>query len=867
MDYLYVDPNLRMDPDYIRAWWERFEQEERILGEIGLPLPAVPKNAPGYPVEEEVATDTRAGQVEGMDPDQSRVVLHPGGPALVMAGAGSGKTRTIVARVVHLLRRGVDPDSILCLTFTRKAAREMKHRIEKEAGEIAKRITVSTFHALALDLLRTHAAYCGRTTNFSIWDDDIQRHEIKALVKGHPNAEPREPGDGKLIEWVDPADVSNALDTLREEGEEMRSKRFYAQLGALHEQAWEVAMAYQELKETCNALDFADLVWIATLRLLAPESPKRVAIQQRWEHVIVDEYQDTNRIQEMFLARLTEAHQNLMVVGDEDQAIYAFRGSDVRFIRSFPQRYPKAVTYLLGRNYRSTPEVVEAANALISQNRERNFKRVWSESDHGHAIAVGRWESPNQEARAVANEIRIARENGWPDAELAVLVRTRRQFIPLQVELQKLKIPFHVVGDLPWYARADAKVILAWMRAVLNPHDLDAGAAVLKSWDGLGNGTVALWKETMESLSDPMFSRLGYLQGKPGLRPGTKRGQRFSAFMEAWARWESEAIHTTQSLKERVDELLRPLGFVTQILEGKLSQKPSDVEEATRRESFLQTLLSILPEEPGTGRLDGMQKWVDDLFTNSVQDKEQSGVCLSTIHGSKGLEWSCVWLPGWSSGVFPSERAAGPAAIEEERRLAYVAVTRARHYLSVSWYAASMIPTPKDHTPSTFLAELDPKLARDETWTHPSPEPEAAPVQTVKLPVHYHAPWTQPQWFVDHFGEAEHTIPDNDQPENLWFGWDEAATLHLAAVEVHPEDDPIRCIACNRAIRMSVSLVVSGTVLPRVRMGRRCAARYLGAHGKIFDATRAAKALSVPILHPPEPTPTGTLVPLFTPGA
>ena len=856
MDFLFVDSARRMDPDYIREWWDRFYREESICSEIGVPMPDPPWNAPGWPIDEAQDPEPVAGT--GMDPDQSRVVMHPGGPALVMAGAGSGKTRTIVARVVHLLQTGTQPGSILCLTFTKKAAREMKQRIEKEAGEIAKKITVSTFHALALDLIRTYPAACNRTANFSVWDDEVQAHEIKSIVKGHPNADPRD-GTDKAMEWTSASDLSNLLDTLRENGETIPGKRFYQLLGGLHEQAWEVAMAYQELKETCNALDFADLVWIVTLQLLGPDSPHRANLQARWSQVIVDEYQDTNHIQELFLARLVEHHQNLMVVGDEDQAIYAFRGSDVGFIRTFPNRYAGCVTYLLGRNYRSTPNVVDAANALISQNKKRHYKRVWSEAEEGRAIAVGRWFHPNQEAQAVATEIGQARQEGWSDDELAVLVRTRRQFLPIQAELQRRKIPYHTVGDLPWYARADAKILLAWMRAVINPRDLDAGAATLKSWDGLGNGTVEHWKKTMASLSEPMFSRLRFLHGKPGLGQHTKRGQRLMEFAAAWERWDRETVDSEESLRDRVQGLLQTLGIVQQIVSAKLSQKPAEVEEANRREIFLQTLLSILPDEPESGRWSGIRTWMDELFTNAVVEEKQEGVCLSTIHGSKGLEWGCVWLPGWCSSVFPSERANSPAALEEERRLAYVAVTRAKHRLSVSGYANSSIPVPKEHTPSIFLQELNPAEARGPEWTQTEePRPFVAPVVPPPRPIPVSA-WVQPAWFIDHFGESSNTIPDEDQPEFGWYGWNESIEqISLQLVEIHAEDSPIKCVACNRFLRVSVSLRLTGTGLPAsVRMGRRCAARLLGNWGKIFDATRAADEMRLPIRLPSEKAPVG----------
>ena len=857
MDFLFIDPLRRMEPDYVAAWWERFEAEERIRGEMGLPLPEPPWNAPGWDVDtsgpdfeyvsEAEAVVEPAPAASEMDPSQALVVAHTTGPALVMAGAGSGKTRTITARVVRLLEKGVTPNEILCLTFTRKAAREMRERIEKKVGEGAKKITISTFHALALDLLRTYPSLCGRNKRFSVWDDDVQKNEIKSIIREHPMA--RVAGD----DWISAKDVCTTLDTLKEHGEQIPGKRFHLAFAKLDPSAWEVAEAYEELKRDCNVLDFADLVWCVTLQLLGPDSAKRTEIQARWAHVIVDEYQDTNRIQEMLLQRLVEQHQNLMVVGDEDQAIYSFRGSDVGFIRTFPERYPTARTYLLGRNYRSTPQIVEAANALISQNRERHFKTVWSEGEPGTALIVGRWDTPQTEARAIAHEIDRARHAGHPDAELAVLVRTRMQFIPLQLELQRLSIPFHIVGDIAWYARVDAKVILAWLRALINATDLDAGAAVLRSWDGIGNGTVATWREAMERVGEPMFSRLGYLHGRPGLGAHTRRGQRLAAFAEAWRTWEQETRTSASSLRERIHGLLNTLGIVKQITLDKMSPKPADVLEATRREVFLTQLLESMPNEPGSGGWLGIEQWLDDLFASGTQQEAREGVCLSTIHGSKGLEWNCVWLPGWSMGIFPSERAKDPTSIEEERRLAYVAVTRARIVLSVTWFAFSTLPEPRAHGPSPFLAELDPQRARDASWTEVAlPAPVKPPDRTSTNTVHRIETALDARWFVDAFGELENPVVDPDQPENEWYGWMESGVFRLRAVGLHNEDEPTRCMACKRALRVSITLDVSGGGLPaQIRVGRRCAARLLHHWGQIFDATRAAKALNLPVILPP----------------
>jgi hypothetical protein len=539
-----------------------------------------------------------------------------------------------------------------------------------------------------------------------------------------------------------------------------------------------------------------------------------------------------------------------MVVGDEDQSIYAFRGSNVHYIRSFPRRYEGAVVYLLGRNYRSTPNVIESANALISQNRERHYKRVWSENEPGRQISMKQWVDPHEEARATAYEIELARAEGWPDEELAILVRTRRQFVPLQVELQKRQIPFHVVGDAPWYARADVRTVLAWMRATINPRDLDAGAEVLKSWDGLGNGAVKAWKDAMESVGDAMFGRIAYLHGLPGLKPGTKRGQRLADFQKAWREWDQP--NSKESLRARVEWLFHTLGIVQQIIEAKTSSRPSEVEDGNRREAFLRLVLDIVPDEPESGGWDGMRKWMDDLFTHTTSKNDnKGGVCLSTIHGSKGLEWGCVWLPGWSAGIFPGERAETPEQIEEERRLAYVALTRAKDYLSVSWFDYTQVPRPRACGPCLFIAEMDPENAKGEDWTRSEdpalsdlpPPPACVPTVT------YANGWAQERWFVDSFAETVDRATDMDEAEHLWSGWDESVTvLGVRGVEVHPEGDGSLCIACQRMLRVSVSLVLESPSRPKawtIRLGRRCAARLLNHRGQIFDALRAAKDMGL----------------------
>jgi len=856
MDFLLVDPDRASDPDYIEAWWAEWFRVEDEYALVQVPMPPVPANAPRWPtpepepepepepIPEPVPTPVvQAPPANGMDEAQLRVTAHREGPALVMAGAGSGKTRTITSRVASLARRE-EVKSLLCLTFTRKAASEMRHRIANEIGsDSAKHLTISTFHSLALDLIRANPAACGRQVGFSVWDDDIQKHEIKAIIKQHDLANKVKGG-----EWVPTKKVCKALDTVKETCQPLGGKAFHRILSDVHEQAWEVAVAYEELKKACNALDFADLVWLVATQLLDPKNPACASIQSRWSWIIVDEYQDTNAVQELLLDRLSERHRNLMVVGDEDQSIYAFRGSNVDYIRTFPTRYPGAVTYLLGRNYRSTPEIVSSANALISHNKKRNFKTVWSEGVNGTPIAINAWTDPREEARATAYAIEDQRNTGTPDTEIAVLVRTRSQFMLLQMELQKRAVPFHVVGDSPWYTRVDAKIILSWLRGVVNPRDLSAGATVLSSWDGLGNGTVTTWRESIQSVVAPMFARLEFLHQKPGLGAHTKRGGRLAAFGRAWEEWSNDTLRPggTASLRDRVEGLLRLLGITGEIIVGEASGNPAEVEEALRRKAFLVQLVESMPNEPGTGRHDGITAWLDALFTALQNDQRRDGICLSTIHGSKGLEWDYVWLPGWSSDVFPSERSQSSSAIEEERRLAYVALTRARRGASVSWFRTSSIPEPRTHSASIFLAEMDPARAKDAAWTQQEVQEVPEPTERTYVP-EVQPEWTRPEWFVQAVGELGHAIPDDDQSEFAWDAWDSPITaVVLREVTLHDEEEPSRCTACQRAIRVAVALTVYSSdpeFPPNIRLGRRCAARILGHRGFLFDATVAYDAI------------------------
>lgn len=847
----------------VREWWNEYERQSAVCAEIGCDPPRIPwEHAVWGPIDpapamtegeswDDIGTMMEEGESIdaspedsaqlGLDPFQERVVLHRSGPAVVMAGAGSGKTRTIVARVEAMIEEGIDPSSILCLTFTKKAAQEMKHRVERAVGARAKPLHVSTFHSLALDLLRSYPAIAGREVGFSVWDESIQESEVKSLVLQHPLAT-RNDGD-KPIPWVNHKEIVHALDKLKEEYEDIPSEQYYESLNSIHDRAEEVARQYEQLKVACNALDFADMVWLVAKKLLThPELGS--SVRDRWSYVIVDEYQDTNRVQERMLALLTSEHHNLMVVGDEDQAIYSFRGSNVMFIRSFVSQYPTARSYTLGRNYRSTPQIVEPANALISHNIERTYKRVWSESEDGPPVIVNRWDNPYWEASGIAKSILQLREEGVTLEQMAVLVRTRTQFIPIEMQLMQSGIEYYKVGDKPWYTRRDAKTILAWMRACMNSRDLDAGSIVIQSWPGLGSYVVKTWREGVVKHTGPMLSNIGWLHAQNKLGRHTRLGKSLVALTDAWKQWEQEMQDTRRSLRSRVKGLIHTLEIDHEIAIDLVSQNTNTVREAEHRKDFITVMIDGLPDEIGSGSWDGMRKYLDAILTQTLREETVKGMCLTTIHSAKGLEWDYVWSPGWNSGKFPVVRAVTPEAIEEERRLGYVAVTRAKRQLTLSWFVKSSEAYGVEiHFPSNFLEQMDPAKARG-----PDDRPQDTPAPIViPRPIEYIEP--RDEEYGPYMAEP-YTFTNRDacNSESASFGslLEKDAHRVIVGVRVFGSGSDARCRGCHRVLSTAVVLMNTKTK-KQGQLGQHCAARILGFRGKWFDAIAYAQATGMQI--------------------
>ena len=862
----------------VTEWWSLYYHHASVCSEIGCEPPRIPWEHPAWgPVasiaqpsndepaetqeewddldgmldeEEEVpASPTDSAQL-GLDPYQERVVMHRDGPAVVMAGAGSGKTRTVVARVEAMIQQGIDPSTILCLTFTKKAAAEMKQRVEKAVGSRAKLLHVSTFHSLALDLLRAYPGVAGREAGFSVWAEDTQKSEVKALVLNHDNAVVVEGGKERRVAWVAADEILDAIDTTKEEYEDVPSDGWKNRLLAVHDDALEIAEQYEELKASCNALDFADMVWLVAKRLL-PHPEVGRSIRDRWNYIIVDEYQDTNRVQERMLAQLVQDHRNLMVVGDEDQAIYGFRGSNVAFIRTFDVTYPGAVTYLLGRNYRSTPQIVDPANALISHNALRTYKRVWSEADDGPPVIINRYAQPYAEADGVVASIQQLREEGIGLEDMAVLVRTRAQFIALEMQLTQEDIPYFKVGDKAWYTRKDARTLLAWMRAAMNERDLDAGALVIQSWPGLGAYVVKTWREGVVKHTGPMLNGISWLHSHRGLGRSTRIGRSLERFIETWRAWMTEFRDTTRSLRERVRELISTLGVYTEIAGDLVSEDTQVVRAAESRKEFVNALVNGLPDEEGSGAWDGMRKYLDAVMTQSHRDESHEGVCLTTIHSAKGLEWPFVWTTGWCDRKFPSPRAATHEDLEEERRLAYVAVTRAKRQLTVSWYEMSTDANKVErHFPSPFVKQMDPAGAKGPE--HAGRVPTPAPV-VPRAAVYSEVSEGDQAVFMLEAHAFSRKDACNAESASYPSSLHTKARRSVVEVRLYRNGgERSRCRACNRSVSIAVVLYNADTN-SKGQLGQHCAARALGHRGRWFDALGYASARGLMVTDMEEP--------------
>jgi len=704
---------------------------------------------PWTPETKEPADVDPADVTKGLNPQQIEAMNHHEGPALVIAGAGSGKTRTVTARIVRLLRNGVEPREILCLTFTRKAASEMRERVLLATMSAAEKITISTFHSLSLGICREHPLLVDRDGYFNVWDNDMMLRELRRILReswetfvqavSATNARrgrvtsATEGDDGDTLTPPKAKNILSMISARKGLGPTtLLDEAWRDSLSSLHQIVPEIVEEYENTKRMSNALDFDDLVWCA-VNLLKSNSEVREAYQERWVFVMVDEYQDTNDLQETFLQLLVGERKNIMVVGDEDQSIYGWRGANVEHILTFAKRYGGATVIKLGQNYRSTRNIVQAAARLIEENMHRTHKKLWSEQDEGWDVEYHEAKTPSDEADLIAGMIAGSIEAGYPIEEHAVLVRTRMQFIPLQSALTRYGVPYKTVGAMDLWDFADSRLILAWIRTVTNARDFASAGYCFGNWPRIGAATVETWLKNARGYDGPCVNTIPGLLSLPRCGRKTKKGQSIMSFKAAM-----DEIHqmvwrgdSPRSIVTWLYEITGVDAMIDNAIETGSFKARREAESRKERKLGFIDLCPADSNEDVNGFI-AMNQFLDGITMKAAEDEGGTEyVSLSTIHAAKGLEWDHVFGAGCVEGLLPC--CFDPAdldadKLEEERRLGYVLCTRARQRLVLTRFAiapkgrgliiASSGRVDLEHrSPSRFLIESMPRIA---STTEPS---------------------------------------------------------------------------------------------------------------------------------------------------
>ncbi|MCS6915000.1 MAG: UvrD-helicase domain-containing protein [Myxococcales bacterium] len=627
-----------------------------------------------------------------LNPAQQEAVFHRGGPLLVLAGAGSGKTRVITHRLAELLRRGVDPARILAVTFTNKAAGEMRERAEHLLGGRLGPLWLGTFHATFARILRAYAERVGLPRDFLIFDDSDQVQLVTRLLR-----------DMKLDEHrVTPRAVLAGIDRAKNLGilpEAYRPSDYFTELVA------QVYPAYQERLRAAGGVDFGDLL-LLPLSLVRQDPEVAESLAERFEHVLVDEFQDTNPVQYELLRHLCSRRRQLFVVGDDDQAIYSWRGADVRHLLDFLRDWPDAHLVRLERNYRSTQIILTAANAVIARNPHRHQKTLYTERDGGEPILCHQAQDERQEARFVAQLVRhLEEEEGRDLSDFVVLYRTNAQSRALEEALRAADVPYTVIGGMRFYDRAEVKDVLAYLRLCANPADEVALRRVINVPPrGIGETTIARLEARARASQTTLWQALRDMVHSDAELPPQPR-RKLAAFVAL--------VEDLSALAGRVDLLQLAEAVLTRTgyLE-RLSSDPS-AESQARRENVMELIGSIRErkeEAEQEGRTLRLVDYLEQVALVTGADASGRGVALMTIHAAKGLEFPVVILTGLEEGLFPSLRPDDDRddPVAEERRLAYVAMTRARERLVLTFAAQRRLygQMPRPAEPSRFLREI-----------------------------------------------------------------------------------------------------------------------------------------------------------------
>jgi DNA helicase-2/ATP-dependent DNA helicase PcrA len=650
-------------------------------------------------------TEPGADRIErllsGLNGPQREAVEHGGGPLLVIAGAGSGKTRVLTHRIAYLLATGeARPGEILAITFTNKAAAEMRERVGQLIGRSVRAMWVTTFHSACARMLRVDAERLGYSKGFTIYDEADSLRMLKRCLT-QLGVDPK-----RFPPRAVRAKISGAKNQL------LDASAYAEMQGSVFEEVVAEAFPlYEKRMLEANAMDFDDLL-VRTVNAMELFEEVRERWRRTFRHVLVDEYQDTNHAQYRMLQLLASEHGNLMVVGDEDQSIYGFRHADIRNILDFERDFPQAALVKLEQNYRSTEVILDAANAVVERNRERRPKELWTEEKGGELVQLSELTDEHEEARWVAAEIeRLGEDHGVARSNVAVFYRTNAMSRVLEDTLNRFDVPYQVIGGTKFYERAEVKDAVAYLSLLVNPADLVSFTRIVNSpRRGIGNTTQGRLASHANTTGMPIWEVIERIEEVPGLSGAAIKN--VSRFYEIVA-----------TLRERADEE----GPVATLLETVLNESgylealaAERTVEAEGRAENLEALIAgaaefdIEREREGDSEIAPLEEYLQQISLYSDQDSltaDEEQVTLMTLHNAKGLEYDTVFIVGCEDGAFPHMRALEEGGEEEERRLCYVGITRARRRLYMTWARErQLFGRSERNLPSRFIDELPVEL-------------------------------------------------------------------------------------------------------------------------------------------------------------
>ena len=648
-----------------------------------------------------------------LNPPQRAAVEHGEGPLLVLAGAGSGKTRVLTHRIAYLLATGMArPGEILAITFTNKAAGEMRERVSGLVGRATRAMWVTTFHSACARMLRADAERLGYSRGFTIYDQADSLRMVKRCMD-ELGVDPK-----RFPPRAIASQISGAKNQL------LDPDSFAEQHGSVFEETTvEVWRLYERRMLEANAMDFDDLL-VRTVNVMELYEPVRERWRRAFRHVLVDEYQDTNHAQYRFLQLIAAEHGNLMVVGDDSQSIYGFRHADIRNILDFERDFPDAEVVKLEQNYRSTQTILSAANGVIEHNRQNRRKRLWTEIEGGDPVQLAELADEHEEARWVAGEVeRLVSEEGVSRDEVAVFYRTNAMSRVLEDTLVRFELPYQVIGGTKFYERAEIKDAVAYLSLLVNPSDQISFARVVNSpRRGIGNTSQSRLASHANTTGLPIWEVAGRPEEVPGLGAAAiKAVSRFHDILEGL-----RAMAERAPVARILEATLNETGYI-EALEAERTI------EAEGRIENLQELIAVAAEFDANRELEGdaglppLEEFLQQISLYTEQDSlrdEESLVTLMTLHNAKGLEYDAVFIIGCEEGVFPHMRALEEGGEEEERRLCYVGITRARRRLYMTWTRERRLFGGRRERgiPSRFLDEIPAELAERQssaptTWS------------------------------------------------------------------------------------------------------------------------------------------------------